>query len=447
MTYDEALAFWFGRTNYERKAPQPGDLKLDRMRALLHRLGDPHERLRTVHVAGSKGKGSTCAMLASVLRHAGYRTGLFTSPHFVDVRERIQIDGELIGRDDVAALMAEIKPAVESLTADGEPPTFFEVGTALGFLHFLRNKCDIAVIEVGLGGRFDSTNVLTPLVSVITSISLDHTQMLGDKVEQIAFEKAGITKPGVPVVSGVTQPGPRTVIEQVAAERGAPLVQLGVEFRYELVYPLVSYKRRPDFPIVGVTVFTPANRYLNLCPSLLGTHQLANTAVAVAVAEQLVHRGFDIKDDAIRRGVAGVAWPARFEILATNPKVVLDCAHNVASAEALVTTLQSSFLPQHRVLIFAASSDKDVPGMFRVLAPHLRHFYLTRYRESSRAVPPEQLAAWLLPGVGRSLHATPAEAWKAVCADATPETLVVIAGSVFLAGELRPLLLEAANQG
>src|SRR3954451_7397502 len=163
MTYDEALAFWYGRVNYERSSPQPDDLKLDRMRALLHRLGDPQERLRTVHVAGSKGKGSTCAMLASVLRCAGYRTGLFTSPHLVDVRERIQIDGELISEDELATLMAEIRPAAETLEAEGQPPTFFEVGTALGFLHFLRRGCDIAVIEVGLGGRFDSTNVLTPL--------------------------------------------------------------------------------------------------------------------------------------------------------------------------------------------------------------------------------------------------------------------------------------------
>src|SRR5438067_8615691 len=222
MTYDEALAFWYGRVNYERTAPQPADLKLDRMRALLHRLGDPHERLRTVHVAGSKGKGSTCAMLASVLRCAGYRTGLFTSPHLVDVRERIQIDGELIGRDEVAVLMDEIRPAVEALEAEGQPPTFFEVGTALGFLHFLRRGCDIAVIEVGLGGRFDSTNVITPLVSVITSISLDHTAILGETVEKIAFEKAGIIKRGVPVVSGGTDPAARGVVGQVGGEVGAP---------------------------------------------------------------------------------------------------------------------------------------------------------------------------------------------------------------------------------
>jgi dihydrofolate synthase/folylpolyglutamate synthase len=445
MTYEEALAFWYGRVNYERKAPQPGDLKLDRMRALLHRLGDPHERLRTVHVAGSKGKGSTCAMLASVLRCAGYRAGLFTSPHLVDVRERIQIDGELIGRDELAALMAEVRPAAEALEAEGEPPTFFEVGTALGFLHFLRHECDIAVIEVGLGGRFDSTNVLTPLVSVITSISLDHTQMLGDRVEQIAFEKAGIIKPGVPVVSGATDPAARAVIERVAMERGAPLIQRDVDFNfYYLVLAGAFWRQQPDLLCRPVHIQFRGREW-TLPQPLPGFHQGANASVAVAVIEQLRAQGWNISDPAIQAGMAAVSWPARFEIFSTQPQVVLDCAHNVASAEALVDTLRISNLPVRRFLIFAASSDKDVPGMFRVLAPHFERFYLTRYTSGSRAVPPEQLAAWLPPETERVVCPTPTDAWRAACADATPETLVVIAGSVFFAGELRPLLVEASR--
>src|SRR5947209_12643838 len=290
MTYDEARAFWYERVNYERKAPQPGDLKLDRMRALLHRLGDPHDKLCTVHVAGSKGKGSTCAMLASVLRCADYRTGLFTSPHLTDVRERIQIDGELIEREELAALMAEIKPAVEELESAGEPPTFFEVGTALGFLHFLRQKCDISVIEVGLGGRFDSTNVITPLVSVITSISLDHTQMLGETVEQIAFEKAGIIKPGVPVVSGVTEPGPRAVIERIAVDCGAPLTQSGIDFSYRRQKFLFGRPPGHFVPRYGighvVHITTRLLTCKDLAVGLAGEHQAANAAVAVAALEK-----------------------------------------------------------------------------------------------------------------------------------------------------------------
>jgi dihydrofolate synthase/folylpolyglutamate synthase len=440
MTYEQALAFWYGRTNYERKAPQPGDLKLDRMRALLHRLGDPHEQLKTVHVAGSKGKGSTCAMLASVLRCAGYRTGLFTSPHLTDVRERIQVDGELIGKDDLASLMAEIKPAVEELETAGDPPTFFELGTALGFLHFLRQKCDIAVIEVGLGGRFDSTNVITPLVSVITSISLDHTQMLGETVEQIAFEKAGIIKPGVPVVSGVVDRGPRKVIARIANERGAPLAHLDVDFSYST--PEGVEVTQYTFPRPDV-IYRGKHEQLRFWPGLRGEHQRANAAVVIATAILLRDHGFALPNGTIADGLGMVVWPARCEQFRTWPPVVLDCAHNVASVEALVETIWEMFwlrMPKNAVLIFAASSDKDIPGMFRILAPRFRKFYLTRYQQSTRAVPPEQLAEMLPPEVERVICPTPADAWRAAVADATPETLVVIAGSVFLAGELRPLL-------
>src|SRR5262245_54348228 len=197
MTYDEALAFWYGRIAYERRQPRPGDLKLDRMRALLRRLGDPHRRFRCIHVAGTKGKGSTSAMLASVLRAAGYRTGLFTSPHLSDVSERVQVDGVPIGREEIAARMGEVASAVAELDREGDParsPTFFEVITALGFLHFDCRRVDIAVLEVGLGGRFDSTNVCQPLVSIITNVSYDHMAILGDRLEEITDQKAGIIK-------------------------------------------------------------------------------------------------------------------------------------------------------------------------------------------------------------------------------------------------------------
>jgi dihydrofolate synthase/folylpolyglutamate synthase len=450
MTYDQALAYWFGRVNFERSAPQPGDLKLDRMRALLHRLDDPHEKLRFVHVAGSKGKGSTCAMLESVLRHAGYRTGLFTSPHLEDVRERIQVNRELIPKDELAACMEIVQPPAESLAAEGQPPTFFEVGTAVGFLHFLRQGVDIAIIEVGLGGRFDSTNVITPLVSVITSISLDHTAMLGETVEAIAFEKAGIIKPGVPVVSGVTEPGPRAVIERVANERGAALSQLGFDFNATFGEvprsPLAALVQPTKKRMFGVLVRTASQEW-RLIPRLRGRHQLMNASVAAAVVEQLQTAGFTIPRAAVYDGIAKVDWPARFEVFDTMPRAVLDCAHNVASVETLVDTLAqyADYLTGPRVLIFAVSNDKDVPGMLRVLAPHFAKFYLTRYGDNPRSVPPEQLAAWLPAEKERALCATPADAWRAACADATPDTLVVIAGSVFLAGELRPILIEASR--
>jgi dihydrofolate synthase/folylpolyglutamate synthase len=254
MTYDEALSFWYGRINYEVRSAQPGDLKLERMRALLRLLGDPHDRVRLVHVTGTKGKGSTCAMLASVLREAGYRVGLFTSPHLVHVEERIQINGVPISRDELAARMEEVAAAVKHLEGRGPQITFFEIGTALGFLHFWCRRCDIAVIEVGLGGRFDSTNVCHPLASVITNVGLDHTAQLGHTMEDIAFQKAGIIKRGVPVISGVMHEGSRAVIEQVARTMHTPL-----------------WESQP---------FEPEARRLRL--GLLGEHQIANAAVVLA---------------------------------------------------------------------------------------------------------------------------------------------------------------------
>src|ERR1019366_9193389 len=230
MTYEEAIQFWFGRVNYEQKSPHVGDFKLDRMRHLLELLGNPHDGLRIVHIAGSKGKGSTSAMLASILQHEGYSVGLFTSPHLVAVEERIQIDQAPIGRDDLAGLMQEI--VAFAPPAFLQELTFFEIGPALGFLHFARRRVDFAVVEVGLGGRFDSTNVCDPLFSIITSISFDHTQILGDTLAKIAYEKAGIFKPRRVTISGVRNGEAQHVIEAVCRERRAPLRQIDADFRY-----------------------------------------------------------------------------------------------------------------------------------------------------------------------------------------------------------------------
>ena len=450
MTYDEALAFWYGRVNYELQPPQPGDLKLDRMRALLHRLGDPHDRLTTVHVAGSKGKGSTCAMLASVLRRAGYRTGLFTSPH-LDRRRRAHPGRRRADRPGRTRRAHGRDRGRRSRAGGGRPAADVlrdRHGPRLPALRCARG-CDIAVIEVGLGGRFDSTNVCTPLVSVITSISFDHTQMLGDTVEQIAFEKAGIIKPGVPVVSGVTDAAARAEIGRVAAERSAPLVQLGTNFdlgnwKIGGIMFDPDWLTRHGFEPNNCYVVTSRNKW-TFTVRLPGKHQAHNAAVAVAVIEQLQGQAMAITENAVITGMAEVQWPARSEVFDTEPRAFLDCAHNVSSAEALMTTLRCSFLPRDHVLIFAVSADKDVPGMLRVLAPQFRRFYLTRYQQSTRAVPPEELAAMLPPDVERVVCPTPADAWHAAVADATPETLVVIAGSVFLAGELRPLLVRASG--
>jgi dihydrofolate synthase/folylpolyglutamate synthase len=439
MTYEEALAFWYRRTNYEVRAAQPDDLKLDRMRGLLRYLGDPHRRVRAVHVAGSKGKGSTAAMLAAVLRQAGYRTGLFTSPHLSRVEERIQIDGATITRDELASLMAEIRTAVEAYEAknpgEGEAPTFFEIVTALGFLHFVRRRVDVAVLEVGLGGRFDSTNVCCPLVSVITSISFDHTRQLGNTLERIAGEKAGIVRPGVCVVSGVRTQEARRVIEAAALAEGAPLVELDRDFHYAHQPGHVTADH-VQLPRVQVT--TQRRAWPELEVGLIGEHQAANAAVAVAAVELLREQGLIIPDPAVAGGLAGVCWPARMEVVAQRPMVVLDCAHNVASAQALVDTLETSFAPKTRRLVFAASNDKDMPGMLAVLGPHFHHVYLTRFSTSPRCADPAPLADFLKQAkVSCSIHACAPEALAAARRDCSAEDLVCVTGSVFLAGELR----------
>jgi dihydrofolate synthase/folylpolyglutamate synthase len=418
-----------------------GDLKLDRMRALLARLGDPHLRQRIVHVAGSKGKGSTSAMLASILRRAGYRTGLFTSPHLCRVEERFQVDGVPITRDELRSLLRDIRAAAADLGPRGV--TFFEVATAAGFLHFERRRADAVVLEVGLGGRFDSTNVCLPLVAAITSISFDHTKLLGDQLAAIAFEKAGIIKPGRPAVSGTTVPEPQAVVERICRERRAPLHQLGVDFHYRYAHGWVSAleTRRPR-----VEVTTRRRRWPSLELNLHGDHQAANAAVAVACVEILRDAGLHLTDAAVAAGLAEVVWPARLEVVGRQPLAVLDCAHNVASAEALTATLESSFAPRRRLLVFAGSTDKDLPGMFRVLARSFDRAYLTRYTNNPRAAPPEDLLGYWQAAAGgpAAVHATPAEAWQAALNDAGPEDLVCATGSVFLAGELRGLLAPGA---
>ncbi len=438
MTYPEALAFWYARVNYEVRAAHPADLKLERMRALLRRLGDPHERVRLVHVTGTKGKGSTAAMLAAILRAAGYRVGLFTSPHLTDVRERIQVDGVPIGEAELAARMTELAPAVAAMDADGfPPPTFFEIGTALGFLHFAYRRCDLAVIEVGLGGRFDSTNVCRPLVSVVTSVGLDHTAQLGGTVEAVAEQKAGIIKPNVPVVSGVTEPGPRAVVRQIAADLTAPLWERGENFGYEYRIGVAGGSSE-------VTISTPRDTYGPTPLALLGEHQAHNAALAVATADRLRDAGFHVPARAIAAGLASVRWPGRVEVVSRAPVVVLDTAHNVPSAAALVKTLAQSFpRVRRKAVVFAVSSDKPVADILRILAGYFDHFYLTRYGINPRCVPPEEagrVLASIAPAAVHSVVPTAAAAWEAARSAADRDDLVCVTGSMFLAGELRQVV-------
>ncbi len=443
-THEQALAFWFGLINYEQKVSLPGDFKLEHTRALLRLLGDPQERVPTVHVAGTKGKGSTSAMLAAILQRAGYRTGLFTSPHLNSVQERIQVNGSPIEPDELTTLLSEVADAIGYEGKQCrllEAPTFFEVAVGLGWLHFLRRGVDVAVVEVGLGGRYDSTNVCRTEAAVLTSISFDHTRQLGNTLASIAASKAGIFAAGRPAVSGAEADEARGVIEQVARERGALLRQLGRDFFFTHIPAVVTSS---GTKLSRVRVTTQARSWPELELHLLGEHQAANAAVAVATVEELRQRGWQIPDSAVSAGLAEVAWPARLEVVQRRPLVVLDCAHNLASAQALVETLTNSFPPGRRLLIFAGSTDKDLPGMLRLLGPHFQHAWLTRYTNNPRSADPEQLAGWLRQGcdIAVTRSRTPAEAWQEARSAAGPDDLLCVTGSVFLAGELRPLMLQ-----
>jgi dihydrofolate synthase / folylpolyglutamate synthase len=450
--YLSALDFLFHRINYERTLSVPygtGEFKLDRMRRLLALIGDPHLAVKAVHIGGTKGKGSTAAMLASVLTEAGYRTGLYTSPHLDRIEERIAIAGQPCSEQEFAALASAVQPAAEQVEAESSAegasgPTFFEVTTAMAFLHFARAKIDLAVLEVGLGGRLDSTNVCQPEVCIITSISFDHTKQLGNTLAAIAGEKAGIVKPGVPVVSGVLLAEPREVIAAKAAEVGAPLIQRGVDYDISMSAELgkFHYREPPDHPRYELA---------SLQLKMLGRHQAANAATAIAAVNQLRQRGWSISDEALRRGLSVARCPARIELVARHPDVILDVAHNLASIEALLTVLDEQLSHGRRILIFASSKDKDYAQMLQRLVPAFDAIFLTQYIYNPRAMEPEALLR-LAQQLRRereaaresapALHLTakPADAWRLARRLAQHGDLICIAGSFFLAAELRPLI-------
>jgi dihydrofolate synthase/folylpolyglutamate synthase len=436
-TYAQALDFWFSRINYEQRG-MPGDLralKLDRMRWLLEHLGNPHLGYPIIHITGTKGKGSTAAMLDRILRAAGYRTGLFTSPHLVQVEERVQVDGRPISPADLTVHMQRVEQATHAVEARGEAPTFFEIMTALGFLYFKAQAVQAAVVEVGLGGRFDATNVCEPAVSVITSISFDHMEQLGHTLAAIAGEKSGIIKPGRPVVSGVVEAEPRAVIAARAQELAAPLWELGREFNFDYHPGDVARDQRP---LVRLRM-DKTGPWHEL--ALWGDHQGANAAVALAVVARLRRDGWSIPDQALDVGLRSVVWPARLEILARDPWIILDCAHNDASIQMLVRWLTERLPPCRRTLLFAASRDKDLERILPWLTPHFHAAVMTRYSSSARGADPHDLAQrWLAAG-GRtvSVEGSPAAAWSTLVPRLAPGDLLCVTGSVFLAGEIRAL--------
>lgn len=448
-TYEQAIEFLFGRINYERLtdgAYLAGDLKLERMRQLLARIGQPHERLPVVHIAGTKGKGSTSVMTAEILSAAGYRTGLFTSPHVSAFEERMVVDGSPPTPEHLVDLVNRLIDAVDEMdhgSKDGGP-TYFELATALAWLYFLDRGAEIAVLEVGLGGRLDATNVCNPLVTVITNISRDHTNILGSTIAQIAREKAGIVKSGVPLVSGVAPGAAGDVIQEVCRSHQSALYQLGEEIRWRpdvADAPLVRQDAAAPWPIEIQTPWAPSRC---VPVPLRGAHQGDNTALSVAAVDLVAQSGLPISADAVRTGLGKVRWPARIEVVGVSPTVVVDAAHNWAATAALVRTLETEFSARRRLVIFAATRDKDVGGMLRLLLPRFDTVILTQYQTNPRCVPVQELAALVQATSERACHvaADPAAAWRLARHLASANDLVCVTGSFFIAAELRELILD-----
>lgn len=450
--YQDALEYIFSYVNYEKKARYPYDavtFDLSRMEQVLERLGRPHDRFRCVHIAGTKGKGSTSAMVESVLRTAGYKTGLYTSPHLHTFRERIRVGGSLMTKADLVALLDRCRPAIEAVPGI----TAFEVMTALAFQYFAEQGIDWAVLEVGLGGRLDATNVVHPAVCAITSLSYDHVELLGHTLSLIAFEKAGIIKPGIPVVCAPQEPEALAVIQRVCADTGATLVTIGDMWRWE--------KDGADLSGQTLTVYGRDSRqvYADLRIPLLGRHQLDNCTTAVAILEELRGQGLMISEEALRRGLATAQWPGRFELLHRAPLLVVDSAHNENSAQKLRAALAEWFPrpPRRRLaLIFGASSDKDIDGMLETFLlpgattgyPAADKVIVTQSGHPRSAVPAQlaDLVRSLNPDCPISVQPSLRSALLEVMAWADPDDLICVTGSIFVVAQARRTWAEQHPQ-
>jgi dihydrofolate synthase/folylpolyglutamate synthase len=425
--YDAAIAYFDTLSQFGEK------LDLGRIQRLCEIAGHPERGFHSVLVGGTNGKGSTCAMLASILRAAGYRIGTAPKPHLYSHRERLQLDGAPIPEERLSGLVQRVRPWVASVAAEPElgQPTVFEVITLLAFLYFAEERVDWAVIEVGLGGRFDATNVLEPEIAVITNIALDHTERLGDTVEKIAFEKAGIIHPGSRVITGAAG-GALSVIEQAASERQAALWRLGHEIRL-LRAQLSAEGSRFTVGVLGESLE-------DLEVTLIGRHQLPNACLAVAASRWLAETGVEIPDAAIRRGLAEVRHPGRLEVIGRSPLVLLDAAHNPAGALALLRALEALVLPActggRLVLVIGAGTTHAVAEIVEQLAVTASVVIATASRHPS-AASPETVAAAARPHCPDvRLAPTVPEAMRLAREVARPEDIIVVAGSLFVVAEV-----------
>jgi dihydrofolate synthase/folylpolyglutamate synthase len=414
---------------------------LENITILAERLGRPDRTYPTAHIAGTNGKGSTAAFLESILRHAGFRMGLNTSPHLEKINERIRINGDEISDQAFAETLTHIHALIEELLAAGRlraHPTYFECVTAMAFEYFARERVDFAVFEVGLGGRLDATNILSPLVTIITRVDFDHENFLGHSLNEIAAEKAGILKPGVPVVLAEQRPEACEGILARAKSLGCPVIEPAQIFR-------IDHESMQGGSLRALIIETVSDKVFEIAPSLPGRFQLQNALSAVAAARLLQNRGFQIPDDAITRGIADTVWPGRLEKLHSSPDVYLDGAHNPAAARELAYFLEQNFASRKVWLIYAALRDKAVDEVAGFLFPHAAEVIFTAPR-TSRAVSATQLAEIVGHLAARFSVMPDAEhAFEYALAEAAPEDAIFITGSLYLVGQLRQYWKQRAQ--
>ncbi|MCX6642848.1 MAG: bifunctional folylpolyglutamate synthase/dihydrofolate synthase [Candidatus Bathyarchaeota archaeon] len=424
LDYSEAIEWMFGIRRFGQERT------LDPEVQLLDLLNNPQKGIRVIHVTGTNGKGSTSTMAASILTDAGYTVGLFTSPHLESFTERIQVNGEKIAEKDVARLATLIRPFVERLNKEPERvhPLFFDIITAMAFTYFKERRVNYAVLEVGMGGRLDATNVVEPDVSIITNISLEHTEVLGDTVLKIAAEKGGIIKPGRPLITATQDPDVLKYFKHRCETLGSLLIHVGTDITFT--------KREAGLDSQRFTIFTPTASY-DVELYLLGDHQMLNASAAVGAIEALTTYGNIIPKDAILEGLRNVRWPGRLEVMQRSPLVILDGAKDVAATKALVIATQA-FRHKRLVAVISISSDKNIPEMITALAPIVDLFIVTTHNVMGRAADPSIITSEIKKHDKLfQVAASTDEAMERALASAELDDMIIVTGSLFFVGEAR----------
>jgi dihydrofolate synthase/folylpolyglutamate synthase len=435
-TYDEAMKYLFARTDYEKETRvryNKTTFNLTRMEKLLRLVGNPQKKIRTVHIAGTKGKGSTATMLAKMLESNNYKVGLYTSPHVLDLHERIVVNSKMISRSQMLGLMNRIYAPVEKLSK-AEPPSFFEIMTALAFMHFADEQVDIAVIETGLGGRLDSTNVIKPQVVGITSLSIDHQEQLGKTLASIAAEKAGVFKRGVPIITVQQEASAMKVLQAEATRVKAPLMVTGKDIDFSHRFET----SREDGPHTRICLTTPNSKFEHLRVPLHGTHQAINCGLALAMLDKLKESGYKIDNEKAKQGLKEVSLAGRMEMICENPRILIDAAHNADSIRALMHAIGQSVPYDSMVVVFGCNVDKDIEGMLHELQYGADKVIFTR-SNSVKAAWPEDLGERYAEISGKMYQTalTLREALGLAQSATGREDLICVTGSFYLIGQAK----------